>query len=40
MRSHEEIRKLSVKDVSLEASKVRNAFCKKLWLKKETRQVT
>jgi hypothetical protein len=42
-RSREEIRKLlqmtdcpSVRDVSFEGSKVRNALCEKLWLEKET----
>ena len=46
-RSREEIRKLlqmmdcpSVRDVSFEASKVRNALCEKLWLEKETGQVS
>ena len=46
-RSREEIRKLlqmrdcpSVRDVSFEACKVRNALCEKLWLEKETGQVS
>ncbi|XP_067034836.1 uncharacterized protein [Acropora muricata] len=46
-RSREEIRKLlqirdcpSVRDVSFEACKVSNALCEKLWLKKETGQVS
>ena len=45
-RNHEEIRKLlqmrncsSIRDVSLEANKVRNALCEKLWLEKETVKV-
>ena len=46
-RRREEIRKLlqirdcsSVEDVSLQASKVRNALTQKLWLEKETGQVS
>jgi len=45
-RNQEEIRKLlqmsnssSIRDVSLEANKVRNALCEKLWLEKETDKV-
>ena len=45
-RNREEIRKLlqlrncsSIRDVSLEANKVRNALCEKLWLEKETGKV-
>ena len=45
-RNQEKIRKLlqmrncsSIRDVSLEANKVRNALCEKLWLEKETDEV-
>lgn len=45
-RNREEIRKLlqmrncsSIRDSSQEANKVRNAFCEKLWLEKETGKV-
>ena len=46
-RNRDEIRKLlqmrecrSVRDITSEASKVRNALCEKLWLEKETGQVS
>ena len=45
-RNREEIRKLlqmrncsSIRDVSVEANKVWNALCEKLWLEKETDKV-
>mgnify|MGYP001800753602 CR=1 FL=1 len=45
-RNREEVRKLlkmrncaTIRDVSLEANKVRNALCEKLWLEKETDKV-
>ena len=45
-RNQDEIRKLlkmtdssSIRDVSVEAVKVRNALCEKLWLEKETGEV-